>query len=94
MTNSPEFKVIETFEITGRGVVAVIDETVDLGVGKELRVVTTRPNGTLLEAHAYQEWLLRRQPTPVERAALLLVDIAKSEVPNGSSIRVTKNNAF
>jgi hypothetical protein len=84
-------KITATFQITGRGVAAVIDETIDMGVGKELLAKITRPDGTVLEATAYQEWLLRRDPTPLEKTAFLLVGLEKSQVPIGSFIEVSKH---
>jgi hypothetical protein len=83
---SRSYKVVETFEITDRGVVVVIDETVDLGVGKKLAATIRRPDGSTFEAVAMQEWLLRRRLTPVEHLAFLLADIPKVDVPLGSTI--------
>jgi hypothetical protein len=88
MDSSPDLVVIETFDITGRGVVAVVAETVDFGVGKELRVVITRPDETSFEAQAFQEWLLRRQPAPVEHTGFLLRGVTRSDVPIGSRLEV------
>lgn len=80
------YKIVETFEISGRGVVVIITETVDLGVGKKLAATIRRPDGTSFDAIAMQEWLLRRTVTAVEHAAFLLADVPKRNVPLGSTI--------
>ena len=83
---SGPFKITETFEITGRGVVVVIAETVDLGVGKKLAATITKSDGSSFPAVAMQEWLLQREPAPVEHAAFLLAGVNKLDVPLGSTV--------
>ena len=85
------FKVAETFEITGRGVVVVIAETVDLGVGKKLNATITRPDGSSFQVVATQEWFLRREPAPVEHVAFFLAGVSKLDVLLGSSIEFDRN---
>ena len=84
-----QFMVIETFEIRGRGTVALIDEPIDCGIGKPLDVTVTRPDATAFPAVAYQEWLLKRSGMTREYTAFLLMGVAKSDLPVGSSIIVT-----
>jgi hypothetical protein len=85
---NPSYKIIESFTITGRGLVVAIDEAIDFGVGKKLDAKIIRPDGTILETIGYQEWLLRKQPVLVEKTAVSLIGIEKSQVPSGSFLRI------
>lgn len=80
------YKVEEVFQITGRGTVVAIGETTDLPVGKILHATVFRPDGSQLSARAFEEWLLRRDPRPLEKEAYLLQGVEKSEIPEGCSI--------
>jgi hypothetical protein len=82
-----EYEIIEIFEITGRGAVAVIDGTTERSAGKPHRVEVLTPGGTTFAAEAHKEYLLRREPTPVEREAYLLKGLHRGDVPSGSRIR-------
>ena len=82
------FEVVERFEITGRGVAAVISEVTSLAHGKEVLVTIRPPNAPPFEATAFQEHLLRRSQAPLEQSVLLLAGLVKSQVPIGSRIEV------
>jgi hypothetical protein len=83
-----EYEIAETFEIAGRGVVAVIDAHTDLSVGRSHKVEVLLPDGNVLVAQAFKEWLLRRLPMPVEKEAYLLTGLHKHQVPSGSRLRL------
>lgn len=82
-----EYAVIEVFEITGRGAVVLIAETTDRSVREPHRVEIITPDGKVVKTEAYKEFLLRRQPTPVEKEGYLLKGLHKPEVPVGSRLR-------
>ena len=84
----PKLTVIETFSITGRGLVVVLDGFTGLPVGKALTVRITRPDGSTSDTVAYKEWLLRRSTPPVdEHEAFILRDIEKMQAPLGSTVQ-------
>ena len=80
------FEIEERFEITGRGTAVVIDRVTALPVGKLLHATVIRPDGSRFSVDVFKEWLLRRDPRPLEKEAYVLRDVAKVEVPEGSSI--------
>ena len=83
-----EFTVEDTFNITGRGLAAVGGGRSDLPVGCLLRTEIRTPDGRVLHAQSYREFLTIRIPQPRERDAFLLVGMAREEVPVGSTVRV------
>lgn len=82
-----EYDIIEVFEIPGRGAVVLIAETTDRSVREPHRVEVITPDRTVVKTEAYKEFLLRRQPTPVEKEGYLLKGLHKPEVPVGSRLR-------
>ena len=80
------YQITETFQITNRGLVVVIDEVIALYPGKPIVVKITCPNGAVIESTAYQELLLRYQPKALEKIALVLKELEKAQVPIGSYI--------
>lgn len=85
MTN--EFAIVETFEITGRGAVAVVDKLTGRGVGRALRVELVKPSGEVVSTEAFKEWLLRRQPEPTENEVFMLKGLHKGDVPAATVLR-------
>lgn len=85
MQNS-SYRIAEVFEITARGTVAVFDELIELSTGKSVHVKIIRPDGSVLDAMACIELLLRRTPTVTEKSVLLLQNIPKDAVPIGSML--------
>jgi hypothetical protein len=77
-------RVIDTFEISGRGVVVVVDETTDLQVSKKLFASVMRPDGSAILAGAFKEF---RHLKPGEKEAFLLMGLSKSDVPIGSYLQ-------
>lgn len=80
------FTVEESFQITDRGLVIVVNGQTELEVGKEHSARITRPDGTIINAACYKEWLLRHQPVINEREGFLLVGVKKEQVPIGSKV--------
>ncbi len=78
-------RVLETFDIE-RGLVVAVEASTSLPVGKRLSATVTREDGTTITAIAFKEWLLRRDPRPVENEAFLLRGLKKADVPVGSDI--------
>ncbi|MCB9669685.1 MAG: hypothetical protein H6736_23130 [Alphaproteobacteria bacterium] len=79
-------EVVETFMISGRGLVVVLDGATDLPVGRAIRATVTTPDGHRIAVSAFREWLLRREPTHHERECFLLAALAKQDVPAGSTV--------
>jgi hypothetical protein len=82
-----EYEIVEVFEITGRGAVVLIDEVTERSVGKPHKVEVLTPEGGVVGAEAYKEYLLRRQPAPIEKEGYLLRGLHKNEIPAGSRLR-------
>lgn len=82
-----EYEIIEVFEITNRGVVAVIAETTERSVGETHKVEVVAPNREVVKTEAFKQFMHRRQPTPVEQEVYLLNGLHKPEVPVGSRLR-------
>jgi translation elongation factor EF-Tu-like GTPase len=78
----------ERFQIADRGTAVVIGQVTSLPVGKPLRATVSRPDGSRLSVEAFKEWLLRRDRSPPEVEAFLLKGVAKSDVPEGSTIEL------
>ena len=85
MTN--DFAIVETFEITGRGAVAVLDKPTGREVGRALLVQVLKPSGEAVSTEAFKEWLLRRQPVPHEKEAFMLKGLRKDDLPAGTLLR-------
>jgi len=81
-------QIVEVFQVSGRGLVVAAEETTDLPVARSLSARIVRPDGTVVEAEAFKEWLLRRNPAPIEKEAFLLRGLAKSDVPIGSDLHL------
>ncbi len=84
--DSMQGRVLESFAITGRGTVVALDGVSDLPVGRKLSAKVERPDGSVIEAAAYKEWLLRRAAPPSETEAFLLLSVEKADVPEGSIV--------
>ena len=81
-----KFKILETFHITDRGLVVVLDGFTGLAIGVAHPTRITTPSGASHSSEAYNEWLLRRTPEPVENEAFILEELAKDDVPIGSVV--------
>lgn len=89
-----EYNGIETFEITGRGLVAVIKDRTSRKVAFPHRVEVILKDGTRREAVAYKELLLRRQPVVRELEAYVLEGFRRSDVPVGSVLRFVESSVY
>lgn len=81
-------QVLETFEIE-RGLIVAVEAPTNLPVARQLLALVTRGDGTTVSAPAFKEWLLRRDPHPLESEAFLLRGLRKADVPLGSSIELS-----
>lgn len=81
-------RIVDTFQITGRGLVVAVESFSGLPVGKKLAATIIRPDGTSIFADAFKEWLLRREQK-AETEAFLLMGLSKDDVPAGSEIELT-----
>lgn len=77
-------QIVESFQITGRGAVIVIDTTTELPVGRCLQATIHLPDGSRADYEAWKEWLLRRNKEPLETEGFLLVDATITQVPIGA----------
>jgi len=59
-----------------------------LPVSKKLAATVVRPDGTMLNADAFKEWLLRRSTDSIEGEAFLLMGLSKADVPVGSQLHL------
>ncbi len=84
------FKVVETFNIKGHGVILVGDKSFsDFHEIKSCDIEIITPNGDVLKGVAFKEWLLGSStPQPNEIEAFFIRGMKKSEIPIGSMVRV------
>lgn len=75
-----QYSIVEKFEITGRGVVVVIAEVTDRAPGKVYKVKIRGASGECIEAEAVKEWLLRKDPVPIEKEAYVLKGIHEDDL--------------
>ena len=80
--------VVETFCISGRGAVVVLNECTELPFRRALRATVFLADGTKFEARASKELMLRRIPVPSEVEAFVLRDVEKGSVPIGSLVEI------
>ncbi|WHI46431.1 hypothetical protein ACJJIW_20795 [Microbulbifer sp. JMSA004] len=67
-----EYSIIEKFEVIDRGVVVVIAEVTDRAPGEVYRVKIRSASEECIEAEAVKEWLLCKDPVPIEKEAYVL----------------------
>ena len=79
-------RVLESFAISGRGTAVVLDGTSDLPVDRKLSAKVERPDGSVIEAMTYKQFVLRRAPLPSETEVFLLLSVEKTDVPDGSIV--------
>lgn len=83
------FEVEEAFQIAGRG--ATLVTSTDLSVllpGRVYRIAFLAPDGSERTANATMEMVLRRQPRPIEKFAMLARDQRKEDLPPGTKVSV------
>jgi len=87
-------EVIESFEITGRGLVVVLPVLAsELPHTAPLSVTVRAPGQLPFQAQALHEILLRRSTPALESSAFLLTGLRKSQVPLGSIVEFQSNAA-
>jgi hypothetical protein len=84
------FKVVEAFDIRGRGVVLVGDKSFsDFLEAKSCDIEIITPNGDVLKGVAFKEWLLGSSTTqPGKIEAFFIRGMNKAEIPIGSMVSV------
>ena len=86
MNNFIKLVVEDTFTITGRGLVVLLNGQTDLGVGTPHKMEVVTPDGDVFRTEGYKEWILNRKQEPVEKEGFLLMNLSKKEVPVGSHV--------
>jgi hypothetical protein len=84
------FKVVETFDIKGHGVLLVGDKAFsDFLEIKSCDIEIITPDGDILKGIAFKEWLLRSStPQTDEIEAFFIRGMNKSNIPIGSLVSV------
>ena len=86
------YKIIDTFEITNRGLVILGDATCDaIHVGKTCEISIRTPTGDTVNRTGFKEWPRRKTAEPLDTEAYLVVGVSKSDVPIGSVATITQN---
>ena len=81
-----KYKIVEKFNITGRGAIVVINEVTDRVPKQEYSVEILTENGTKLISSAFKEWLLRREAKPMEKECYCLKELDSDSIAIGSSL--------
>ncbi|WP_295798912.1 hypothetical protein [uncultured Microbulbifer sp.] len=84
------YSIVEKFEIANRGVVVAIDGITDRVPGRAYKVEIRGASGGSIVTEAFKEWLLRRNPTPIEKEAYTLRGVHKSDVPENAVLVFTE----
>ena len=80
--------IIESFQITGRGLVVAVGTPTAFPPGSKLRATITNPDGSTLTVNAFKEMILRRLPVVNEHEAYLLQDLSKEQIQDGAHVEV------
>lgn len=83
-------KIIDCFQIGGRGTIVLVPKITGLRVAKPLLATITCPDGVQFSAVAFKEYLLRRKPVVDETEGYFLRDIKKEEIPEGSHVEISE----
>ena len=86
MIMNETYKVVAKFELSGRGAVVVIDEITDHVPGRPYNIQVTGVNGKLLFAEAFKEWVLYRQPNPIEKESYTLNGLHKEDISDDANL--------
>jgi translation elongation factor EF-Tu-like GTPase len=84
--NQLSHTIEETFQVTERGTVVVLNTATNQPRGRALNVHITRPDGTSISCEAFKEILLRHSLPPLENDAFLLKGVVKTDIPIGSTL--------
>ena len=80
------FVIEETFRLGSRGLVVLLQESVEQPNGYRLHARILTPDGFTVEASARREFIRRTSPEPEEREAFLLEGLVGVSVPIGSTV--------
>jgi len=83
---SKRYKIVECFQIPNRGTAVVINNTTELPSGKCLSARIISPDGKYFNTEAFKEWVLRKNPEPLDKEAFLLMGVEKDTLVEGSVI--------
>ncbi len=91
-----EYKIEETFQITDRGLVILVNAVNDFPPGKRFEVIIKDTNGDkVLCDTATQEWARKlRDDGSVESITFLMATAVKEQVPVGGSIVLIRDTAI
>lgn len=79
-------QIVESFQITGRGTVIVVDTKTELPVGRCLKATVHKADGSVKVYTAWKEWLLRSNKEQLEDEAFLVVDATIAHIPVGALV--------
>lgn len=82
-------KIVQSFFVTGRGMVAVVDEHTELPIRRTLIAEITRADGRAVTARCTKEYVLSRRPEVIEKEAYLLEGTTAGSVSEGDEIVVS-----
>jgi hypothetical protein len=85
----PSYTVASSFNISGRGAAAFVDEPVTVDRKGVFAVSICVPNGQVVHAQASQEFARVADSTTSERVAFLVHGLKVEQLPAGSQIHVT-----
>jgi hypothetical protein len=81
-------KIIESFQIKGRGIAVIIDQKTQLPIGRCLQAEIFQNDGSAVKFKTWKEWLLRRSKEPLEGEAFLISDATAKQVQVGMLITI------
>lgn len=79
--------VADTFSITGRGTVILLNCLLHLPAG-EISIRVSRPDGAAFDCVGYAEFVCRRTSRAVESTGILVRDLSKDHFPVGSAVEI------
>lgn len=89
MVSEDAMRIVQTFCITGRGTVAVVDERTALPIRCVLTAEITRADGTRIVTRCQENFIHGRIPQPYEKEVYLLLGTPPVDISVGDEIGVT-----
>jgi len=80
--------ILERFQITGRGLVVVVENPVKALPGAKLRAKVINPGGEEFTVDAFMEMLLRRARPVNEHECYLLLGLTKDQILDGATVEI------
>ena len=84
----PEATVLDTFWITGRGLVLELDLPVEHFPGTQVAIEYLRPDGVAFLTEGFLEIICRRSPAPSDATAVFLPKVTRDEIGKGTVVNV------